>query len=88
MSLCGMPYEEADDEYATVWSEKRIKCRKPHKCCECGVTIQPGWWHMYRCAACLLLSELVATLTGECALWGLDVAAAGETLTKKEKKKR
>ena len=29
-------------ELAELWIESTAKARKPHKCCECGRTIQPG----------------------------------------------
>lgn len=79
-NLCGMPYEEGGG-YSTLWNEKRVRVRKEHRCCECEATIALGeqagkfdelydgsWSTWYRCAACLVLAELVATLNGECPL--------------------
>lgn len=81
-TLCGMPYEDCDD-CSTLWKEKRVKVRVAHVCEECRVAIPVGeecgkadslydgsWDTLYRCASCLILAELAATLTGECALWG------------------
>lgn len=85
MSLCGMPYEDygGDVEPCECWREWKVKARKPHPCEECGGTIAAGevygkatalvdgsWRDWRRCAACLILAELVATLTGACPLWG------------------
>jgi hypothetical protein len=79
-----MPYEEGADDYpCSYWNEKRVRIRKAHRCCECSVEIPVGemvgraksvydgkWYASYRCAACLILAELAATIEGECALWG------------------
>lgn len=83
-TLCSMPYEINDwDEPADLWDEKWVKARKPHTCYECGQPIEPGmvygratylyngrWYTDRRCPACLILAEWVATVTGQCPLWG------------------
>lgn len=82
MTLCGMPYEEHDD-YSILWDERVVRARKKHRCDECGSAIEPrerygrakalgdGCWNSWaRCGSCLVLAELVGTLTGECGLWG------------------
>ena len=85
MTLCGMPYEDPgyDCEPVELWEEKLVTARKRWGCEECGATIEPGekhgrakglydgdWFTLRRCQACLVLAELVATVTGECAQWG------------------
>lgn len=80
--LCGMPYEDGDD-YSTLWREGKHRARIEHVCEDCGCTIPVGeeygkatalydgeWTDWKRCAACLLLAEMVATVTGACPLWG------------------
>jgi hypothetical protein len=82
-----MPYEECDD-YSAIWREAKVKARKEHRCEECREPIPPGmeygkatslydgrWDTLRRCAACLILAEWIATVTGYCPLWGgLDVS--------------
>lgn len=81
-TLCGMPYPDGGDE-STIWREKRVKTRKAHNCYDCNVEIPIGeaagcaeslydgsWSSLYRCASCLMLAEMAATLAGVCAWWG------------------
>lgn len=82
-TLCSMPYEDSGyGEVAELWTEKRVKARKRHGCCECGQPIEPGmvygqatylyygrWYTSRRCPACMILAEMVATITGACPLW-------------------
>ena len=35
------------DEYCEVWRQTTRKARKPHRCYECGGTIQPGETYEY-----------------------------------------
>lgn len=30
------------DEYPAIWDESLVRARKPHRCCCCRATIQPG----------------------------------------------
>lgn len=81
MNLCSMPYE--DCEPCEMWREGIVVVRKPQRCCECGAKISPGeragrasgkyhgtWETWHRCQACVILSEMVGTIAGECPLWG------------------
>lgn len=92
MSLCAYEYPDWGGEYAEVWREGIVQARKEHTCCECSAVIQPGERYgqataisraegleVYRrCPACLILAELVATLTEYCPLWGaLDIEVDG-----------
>lgn len=79
-----MPYEDNDwHDSPAVWEERRLRARKRYGCDECGGTIEPGMtygrakavydgdWHTWRrCPSCMILSEMVGTLMGECPLWG------------------
>lgn len=80
--LCSMPYED-HGELTDCWDERRVKARKRHTCYECSQPIEPGmvygrakglvdhqWSEWRRCPACLILAEWVATVTGQCPLWG------------------
>ncbi len=83
MTLCPhFDYEQVDDP-SDVWEEKEVRARKEHTCCECGKSINPGeqyglakspfdgsWSTFRRCPACLILAEMVATMSEACPLWG------------------
>lgn len=79
--MCDVDYDQP-----TIWKCWAPRARKPHKCDECGLFVQPGesyarakaltdgeWWDGVRCAACWFLCQAIETL--ECGdegsvLWG------------------
>lgn len=71
MSSCGCQIEQDCDGGPSLFTEKILKARKQHKCCECKEVIQPGesyervkglWegvWQKYdTCMHCLSLRKV------------------------------